>query len=78
MSVITATAWVPRGYAAQFPTKYDVDEKELKRVSQLARLNLDDAEQDLTEAEDVERNYDAIGNGDAVKASAVRLPQSNG
>ena len=78
MSVITATAWVPRGYAAQFPTKYDIDEQELNRVSQLARLNLDDAKQDLNEAENVETSNKVVENGDAVKANAVRLPQSNG
>ena len=78
MSVITATAWVPRGYAAQFPTKYDIDEQELNRVSQLARLNLDDAKQDLTEVEGFETSRKVTENGDAVKANAVRLPQSNG
>lgn len=50
MSMITATAWVPRGYPAQFPTKYDFDEAEFERISKLARLQLDDAKENLEEA----------------------------
>lgn len=50
MSMITASAWVPRGQAAAFPTKYDVDETELARISKLAKLQLADAEEDLDEA----------------------------
>ncbi|KAL8703459.1 MAG: hypothetical protein Q9201_003364 [Fulgogasparrea decipioides] len=48
--MITASTWVPRGAAAQFPTKYDIDEKELARISKLAKLQLKDAEEDLDEA----------------------------
>ena len=51
MSMITATAWVPRGYPAQFPTKYTVDDKELDRISKLAKLKLEDAKEDLQSAE---------------------------
>lgn len=50
MSMITATTWVPRGFAAQFPTKYEFDEEEFDRISRLARLQLDDAKDDLEEA----------------------------
>ena len=50
MSMITASLWVPRGAPAAFPTKYDVDEHELERISQLARLQLDDAKKDLEES----------------------------
>jgi periodic tryptophan protein 1 len=58
MSMITATAWVPRGFAAPFPTKYDFDEEEFQRIADLARLQLNDASEDLTEA----RNDAAKGN----------------
>lgn len=51
MSMITATTWVPRGYAAAFPTKYVFDEEEYERISKLAKLELDDAKQDLEEAQ---------------------------
>jgi len=50
MSMITATAWVPRGFAAPFPTKYTFDE-EFKRISELAKLQLEDAKDDLKEAQ---------------------------
>lgn len=48
--MITATSWVPRGFAAPFPTKYEFDEEEFKRIAELAKLQLDDANEDLDEA----------------------------
>ncbi|KAK0730628.1 WD40-repeat-containing domain protein [Lasiosphaeris hirsuta] len=65
MSMITATAWVPRGFAAPFPTKYAFDEEEFERIAALAKLQLDDAHEDLEEAE---AEAQATGNG--VKAGA--------
>jgi periodic tryptophan protein 1 len=50
-SMITAAQWVPRGFAAPFPSKYDFDEAEFDRIAQLAKLQLDDAEEDLKDAE---------------------------
>lgn len=50
MSMITATTWVPRGHAAAFPTKYVFDEDEYARISKLAKLELDDAKDDLENA----------------------------
>ncbi|KAF2467571.1 WD40 repeat-like protein [Lindgomyces ingoldianus] len=50
MSMITATTWVPRGFAAPFPSKYVFDEDEYDRISKLAKLQLDDAKEDLEEA----------------------------
>lgn len=50
MSMITAVSWVPRGQAAQFPTKYVFDDEEYERISKLAKLELDDAKEDLEEA----------------------------
>jgi hypothetical protein len=52
MSMITATTWVPRGFAAPFPSKYVFDEDEYERIAQLAKLQLDDAKEDLEEARD--------------------------
>jgi len=48
--MITATAWVPRGHAAAYPTKYVFDEDEYARISKLAKLELDDAKDDLEDA----------------------------
>lgn len=49
-SMITTTAWVRRGVAAQFPTKYEIDEEEMGRISKLARMQLEDAKEDLDAA----------------------------
>ncbi|KAL2142593.1 hypothetical protein VTI28DRAFT_984 [Corynascus sepedonium] len=53
-SMITSTAWVPRGFAAPFPTKYQFDEEEFERIANLAKLQLDDAKEDLEEAQENE------------------------
>lgn len=52
MSMITAAQWVPRGFAAPFPQKYTLDESEFARIAELAKLQLDDAEEDLKEAQE--------------------------
>lgn len=49
-SMITTSTWVPRGFAAPFPQKYNFDEEEFERIASLAKLNLDDANDDLEEA----------------------------
>lgn len=51
MSMTLATTWVRRGVAAQSPIKYEVDEAELGRISKLARLQLEDAQEDLNIAQ---------------------------
>ncbi len=56
MSMITATAWVSRGYAAPFPTRYVLDDEELDRISKLAKLELNDAKVKLAEAQSAETN----------------------
>lgn len=60
--MITTSTWVPRGFAAPFPSKYTFDESEYERIAELAKLQLDDAEEDLKEAQDAE---------DGVAASAT-------
>ena len=52
--MITATAWVPRGFAAQFPDRAEFNDAEFERIAQLARLKLDDAEADLEDAKAAE------------------------
>ena len=52
--MILATTWVRRGVAAQYPKKYEVDDAELGRISKLIRLQLDDAREDLEQAQKVE------------------------
>ncbi|RYO87263.1 hypothetical protein DL766_010316 [Monosporascus sp. MC13-8B] len=55
-SMITTSAWVPRGFAAPFPAKYKFDEAEFERIAELAKLQLDDANEDLEEAQEEEKN----------------------
>lgn len=59
MSMITATAWVPRGFAAPFPTKYEIDEVEFQRIAELAKLQLEDAIEDLDDARKTAADNDA-------------------
>lgn len=66
MSMITAAQWVPRGVAAQFPAKYNFDEAEYERIAEIAKLQLDDANEDLEEAqgaEDMEDVEEPAANG---------------
>lgn len=75
MSMITASLWVPRGAAAAFPTKYDVDEDELARISKLAKLQLEEAKEDLDDAK--QGHQDATETEDSdMEDSCVKLPQS--
>ncbi|KAF3017190.1 hypothetical protein E8E14_012337 [Neopestalotiopsis sp. 37M] len=70
-SMITTAAWVPRGFAAPFPTKYDFDDEEFERIAELAKLQLDDANDDLDEAQEEEASAEAnaAGNGTAVTST---------
>lgn len=79
MSMITATAWVPRGFAAPFPTKYNFDEEEFQRIANLARLQLNDASEDLTEARnnaakdnDADAMVDDEGSDDEAPAKSLQ------
>ncbi|KAI9890782.1 MAG: hypothetical protein M1814_003566 [Vezdaea aestivalis] len=51
MSMITTTTWIPRGYASAHPSRYTFDEEEYSRIADLAKLQLEDAKEDLEEAE---------------------------
>jgi periodic tryptophan protein 1 len=70
MSMITATAWVPRGYAAQFPTKYEFDQEEFDRIAKLAKLQLEEAQDDLEEAEKEKDGGASLSNGASARAGA--------
>lgn len=79
MSIITASVWVPRGAAANFPTKYDIDEKELARISELAKLHLEDAEDDLDHARNPEDSKpEAEESSEEENPSGATLPDSQG
>ena len=61
--MITAAQWVPRGVAAPFPAKYNFDEAEFERIAELAKLQLDDANEDLEEAQNAEDEVETSQNG---------------
>jgi periodic tryptophan protein 1 len=67
-SMITAATWVPRGFAAPFPTKYEFDESEFDRIAELAKLQLDDAKEDLEEAQSSKEKSGDTNDSDAVDA----------
>ena len=75
MSMITASLWVPRGAAAAFPEKYDVDEDELARISKLAKLQLEDAKEDLSDAKHGRQGETETEDSDA-EDRGVRTKQS--
>lgn len=78
MSMITATAWVPRGFAASFPTKYEVDEAELSRISKLAKLQLNDAKEDLDNARSKKDAETSAGDSPGAGNNGPSIQQSNG
>lgn len=81
MSTITATTWVPRGYAAPFPTKYVFDDDEYARIAKLAKLQLEDAQEDLEEAQadnDEKEIVQKAVNGSSAGKSSHKSIQSNG
>ncbi|RAH50847.1 rRNA-processing protein PWP1 [Aspergillus brunneoviolaceus CBS 621.78] len=53
-SMITTAAWVRQGVAAQFPTKYEINEEEMDRISKLAKMQLEEAQGDLKAAQEDE------------------------
>ncbi|BGP30191.1 rRNA-processing protein [Rhodotorula toruloides] len=61
-SLISSLSWIPRGAAAQHPTKYTVDASELERIQGLARGQLDAAKMELELARMMEA--DAEGRGE--------------
>ncbi len=79
MSMTLATTWVRRGVAAQFPTKYQVDEAELDRISRLARLQLEDAQEDLENSQNPKRDDEESEDGDSDNGvSTAEAPEANG
>ncbi|RVD81329.1 uncharacterized protein DFL_009195 [Arthrobotrys flagrans] len=65
--MITSTTWIPRGFAAEFPTRKTLDESEFSRIAEIAKLKLDDAEEELEDAKastsDNEEKEDTNGGG---------------
>ncbi|KIM84807.1 hypothetical protein PILCRDRAFT_369772 [Piloderma croceum F 1598] len=63
-SLISSIAWVKRGIAAHHPSKYVLDDKELERVSALARIELEDARVELARAHEAAKGMERGVEGD--------------
>ncbi|KAK2937525.1 hypothetical protein FoTM2_000743 [Fusarium oxysporum f. sp. vasinfectum] len=74
-SMITAAQWVPRGFAAPFPQKYTLDEAEFERIAELAKLQLDDAQEDLEEAEAAQKGAKANETEDNEEDSEMKIDE---
>lgn len=74
--MITTSTWVRRGVAAQFPTKYEIDENEMNRISNLARMQLEEAQGDLSAAQ--EGKEDEAMDEDEEKKDAMEDDEKNG
>ncbi|KAH3671429.1 hypothetical protein WICMUC_004609 [Wickerhamomyces mucosus] len=45
--MLSATTWVPRGFASEFPEKYELDDQEMERITKLAQLEINDAQKNI-------------------------------
>ncbi|KAG6887455.1 hypothetical protein C0992_012197 [Termitomyces sp. T32_za158] len=63
-SLISAVAWVRRGVAERHPQRYVLDDKELGRVSTLARIELEDARTELERAHEAAKSMGKGAEGD--------------
>ena len=72
--MITASLWVSRGAAARYPEKYDINEDELSRISKLAKLQLEDAKEDLSDAKNGHQGQNEIEESDSEEPE-VKLEQ---
>lgn len=77
-SMVTATTWVRRGVAAQFPEKYELNEEELNRISELARVQLEDAKSDLKDAQEDAEDEDMVMDEGETNAESSSKSESKG
>lgn len=76
-AMITATAWVPRGFSARFPERYEFDDKEYDRIAALARIQLEDAKEDLEEAQDEDSNGTKSNGGATAEAKDEDMKEAD-
>lgn len=68
--MITSTTWVPRGFTAQHPRRLDVDGAELERITEMAKLQLEDAKQDLEDVHCQTLDSLTVGNNNKIHAAS--------
>lgn len=62
--MISSSTWVPRGFASEFPEKYELDDEEMERITAMAKLELNDAKIGFKEAnEDEEETEESVEGG---------------
>jgi periodic tryptophan protein 1 len=76
-SLISAVAWVRRGISAQNPSKYVLDDKELERVSALARIELEDARVELERAHEAAKSMGRGAEGNEADDAEVDGDEDN-
>lgn len=62
--MISSSTWVPRGYASEFPEKYELDDEEMERISAMAKLELSDAKKGLKLAQEGEQGEQSESEGE--------------
>lgn len=67
--MISATSWVPRGIASEFPETYELNDEEMARIEAMSKLNLGEAKADLDEAMEEENG----GSEDDKKVDSEKL-----
>ncbi|KAI3403367.2 PWP1 [Candida oxycetoniae] len=65
--MISSSTWVPRGYASEFPEKYELDDEEMARINEIAKLEISDAKEELSEAQKASSLKDQIEIDDDLK-----------
>lgn len=50
--MLSSTTWVPRGFASEFPEKYELDDEEMERINELAQLEIADAKSGIKALEE--------------------------
>lgn len=58
--MISATGWVPRGFASEFAEKYELNDEELQRIEEMAKLNLGENENIDVETNDNEAKSNKV------------------
>lgn len=62
--MISSTCWIPRGFAAEYPEKYEIDEEEMERINAMANLEISDAKAGIEESESNENDSEKKLKGD--------------
>jgi periodic tryptophan protein 1 len=71
--MISATAWVPRGFASEFPEQYELNDEEMERIEAMSKLNLSEAKANLKEIENEnEKTDDEEVNDESINSNKLK------